>query len=79
MGVLCAADKGWAADMQAPSPEKRLQSVITCMTLGRSLFRDADYRGAAIEFEKALALDPANDAARQLLARCEEKSERGIE
>jgi Tfp pilus assembly protein PilF len=54
----------------AVEAERRARTVLDLMRLGRRLLSQGDPRGAAMEFEKVIQLDPSNSAAAECLARC---------
>ncbi|MCX6357628.1 MAG: hypothetical protein NT045_07135 [Candidatus Aureabacteria bacterium] len=54
----------------SPSVEERTRTVLELMAVGRGLLGRGEYRGAAIEFEKVLQLDPANSSAADYLKQC---------
>lgn len=67
---------GEAASAPRPSlAESKARAALEVMALGRDLFQRGQYRGAAIEFEKALQIDPQNSVAAGYLKLCEKKLE----
>lgn len=70
-----AAAEDAVTPARASLAENKARTALDVMALGRDLFRKGQYRRAAIEFEKALQIDPPNLAAAGYLKLCEKKLE----
>lgn len=70
--LLAGGACGYSADRPVPSleAEQLARAAIDLMRHGVRLLGQHDARGAAMEFEKVICLDPANTAASELLAGC---------
>jgi|LAHU01.1.fsa_nt_gb Tfp pilus assembly protein PilF len=70
--ALLAASSGYAGERPAIDVEHVARAAIDLTGRGVRLLERGDARGAAMEFEKVLLLDPANTAAAECLAGCAE-------
>lgn len=67
-----SAEKGAVREPALTAAEQKVRNVLDCMQIGVRLFREHDFRRAAIEFEKVLHLDPSNRSAARHLEKCRE-------